>query len=235
MWTRLPPGQSEIDGLPRFGLPKFATRFPRITDRIELSVTGEVAKPIEIGWVLERFPRVEQVSDFHCVTTWSRRDLRWSGWRFKDLFETVIRPDAKPREGATFVVLRGQDGARASLPLDDLCGEDVLLADRLNDAPLPVANGAPLRLVAPAHYGYKNVKHLSRIEFHFNDRGYRPSGYRFMEHPRARVALEERGRGVSGWLLRYPYRLLISPTIRRCEQAMRQRSSATGSRLRSPI
>jgi DMSO/TMAO reductase YedYZ molybdopterin-dependent catalytic subunit len=30
---------------------------------------------------------------------------------------------------------------------------------------LTVAHGAPLRLVAPAHYGYKSAKHLSRIEF----------------------------------------------------------------------
>lgn len=217
------PGQYEIDRLPRFGLTRFATRFPAVTDRIELSITGEVERPIEIGDRLAQLPRVDQVSDFHCVTTWSCRGLHWSGWRFKDVLEAIIRPRAAPRPGAAFVVLRAQDGARACLSLDDLSADDVLLADRLNGAALPVANGAPVRLVAPAHYGYKNVKHLNRIEFRFDDRGYRPSAFRFMEHPRARVAFEERGCGIPGWLLRYPYRALVARTISRHERALRER------------
>ena len=32
-----------------------------------------------------------------------------------------------------------------------------------------VADTAPLRLVAPAHYGYKSVKHLDRIELWRSD------------------------------------------------------------------
>lgn len=115
---------------------------------------------------------------------------------------------------ATFVVLRGQDGARGSLPLADLLAPDVLLADRLDGQPLGVDHGAPLRLVAPAHYGYKNLKHLDRIEFLCSSADYRPQGFRFMVHERARVALEERGRWVPGWLLRHLYRPLIGPTVR---------------------
>jgi DMSO/TMAO reductase YedYZ molybdopterin-dependent catalytic subunit len=139
------------------------------------------------------------------------------------VFDAIIRTEAKPRDEATFIVMRGQDGARSSLPLADLAADDVLLADRLNDAPLSIEHGAPLRLVAPAHYGYKSVKHLDRIEFHFNDRSFRPSAFRFMDHRRARVALEERGLSVPGLLLRYPYRLFVRPTIRRNERAMRER------------
>jgi DMSO/TMAO reductase YedYZ molybdopterin-dependent catalytic subunit len=218
----LPPGQYEISHLPRFGLTRFAERFPGVTDRVELAITGEVEHPVEIGAMLGGLQRVDQISDFHCVTTWSRCRLHWSGWRFRDVYDTIILPRAKPREGAEFVVLRGQDGANASMTFGDLLADDVLLADRLNSAALPLGNGAPLRLVAPAHYGYKNVKHLCRIEFRFDDRDYRPSGYRFMEHPRARVALEERG-GAPGWLLRYPYRMLVRSTVRHFERADRKR------------
>lgn len=216
------PGQYAIDRLPRFGLTKFASRFPQIIDRIDLTVAGSVERSIEIGRRLVELPRVNQTSDFHCVTTWSCLGLLWSGWRFADVFDSIIRPEARPDVAATFVVLRGQDGARASLLLGDLLADDVLLADRLNGAPLGIANGAPLRIVAPAHYGYKSVKYLSRIEFHANDRGYRPSAFRFMEHPRGRVALEERGLGVPGWLLRYPYRMLVAGAIRRQKRAMQQ-------------
>jgi len=83
-----------------------------------------------------------------------------------------------------------------------------------------------VRLIAPAHYGYKSVKHLSRIEFRNEEDGYRASGFRFMDHPRARVALEERGRGVPGWLLRRLYRPLISDTVARFAKAMTERENA---------
>lgn len=228
-WTsavqpNLPPGQFAIDRLPRFGLTKFTYRFPRIVDRIVLSIVGEVECANDIGPGLARLPRVEQISDFHCVTTWSCRNLSWSGWRFRDVFDAIILTQAKPSDGASFIVMHGQDGARSSLPLEDLVADDVLLADRLDGAPLSIGNGAPLRLVAPAHYGYKSVKHIDRIAFHFDDRNYRPSAFRFMDHPRARVALEERGLSVPGLFLRYPYRLFVRPTIRRNERAMHERN-----------
>ena len=79
---------------------------------------------------------------------------------------------------------------------------------------------APLRLVAPKHYAYKSVKHLSQMEFKTADSGYRVSGFRFMDHPRARVALEERGRFAPGWLLRYLYRPLVTGTVARFATAM---------------
>ena len=209
----LPPGQFERDEFPRFGLTRFARRFPAETRHIRLDVAGEVEQPLAISDELQRLPRVEQLSDFHCVTTWSCRGLRWSGFRFAHFFERIVAPRAFPRREAVFVVLRCQDGYRASLPLTDLLADDVLLADRLNGEPLTIEHGAPLRLVAPAHYGYKSAKHLARIEFWRDGSRYRPAALRFMEHPRARVATEERGRGVPGWILRYLYRPLVGPTI----------------------
>jgi DMSO/TMAO reductase YedYZ molybdopterin-dependent catalytic subunit len=87
----------------------------------------------------------------------------------------------------------------------------VLLADTLGGEPLNVAHGAPLRLVAPAHYGYKNLKHLAAIEYWTDRRHYRfPWPYpNLMDHPRARVALEERARFLPAWLLRPFYRMVM--------------------------
>ncbi|HST59920.1 MAG TPA: molybdopterin-dependent oxidoreductase, partial [Longimicrobium sp.] len=196
--------------------------FPTVLDPIHLRIGGDVETQVDAGSELRRLARVEQRSDFHCVTTWTRRGLLWSGFRFADFYHQVVVPLAGAAPDARFVVLRGQDGARTSLPLDDLLAPDVLLADRLDGEPLPVAHGAPLRLVAPAHYGYKSVKHLHRIEFWRSDADYRPFGLRFMVHPRARVALEERGQWVPGWLLRHLYRPLIRPTATRFDRAMRE-------------
>ena len=220
--STLPPGQRETPDFPRFGLTPFALRFPTLTDAVHLQVGGDVETPVDAGSALKSIVRVDQCSDFHCVTTWTHKGLQWSGIRFSDFYSQIVVPLAAPAAGATFVVLRGQDGARTSLPLEDLLAPDVLLADRLNGYALSVAHGAPLRLVAPAHYGYKNVKHLSRIEFWRSSANYRPLGLRFMVHPRARVALEERGQWVPGWLLRYLYRPMIQPTARRFEAAMAQ-------------
>lgn len=213
MSRSLPPGQKEIAAFPRFGLLQFANRFPRQTSRIELEIKGRVGNPIHLHNALEGLPRVEQTSDFHCVTTWTRRSLRWGGVRFVDFYEQVIAPTVCPESEATLVVLSGQDGARTSMLLADLLAPEVLLADTLDGIALDVDHGAPMRLVAPAHYGYKSVKYLSRIEFLQEGDEYRRSGPRFMEHPRARVALEERGRWVPGWILRYVYRPLIAGTV----------------------
>jgi Oxidoreductase molybdopterin binding domain len=181
----LPPGQRETPDFPRFGLTPFALRFPTRTDAIHLQIGGDLETHTDVGGgaddavgttvanavsnaldgALKSAARVAQCSDFHCVTTWTHKDLHWSGIRFADFYSQIVVPLACPAADATFVVLRGQDGARTSLPLQDLLAPDVLLADRLNGHPLSVAHGAPLRLVAPGHYGYKSVKHLSRIEF----------------------------------------------------------------------
>jgi DMSO/TMAO reductase YedYZ molybdopterin-dependent catalytic subunit len=218
--TALPPGQYEAAEFPRFGLPRFASRFPAQTEEIRIEVVGEVERPVALSEEFGEVRRVDQVSDFHCVTTWSRRSLQWSGFRFVEFYETVVVPRARPHRDAGFVVFRCQDGYRMSLLLADLLAGDVLLADRLNGEWLTIEHGAPLRLIAPAHYGYKNAKHVSCIEFWHDDRKYRSAGFRFMDHPRARVALEERGRGVPGRILRSLYRPLVGPTITRFRRAM---------------
>jgi DMSO/TMAO reductase YedYZ molybdopterin-dependent catalytic subunit len=216
----IPPGQFEIDEFPRFGLNRFANRFPTETGRAVVIVGGDVECPISVQDELGKLPRIEQVSDFHCVTTWTRRSLRWGGVRFRDFYERIVVPLARLRADAQFVILRCQDGFVTSLPAADLLADDVLLADKLDGRPLSIAHGAPLRLVAPAHYGYKNAKHLNCVEFWRDDRQYRRASFWFMDHPRARVALEERGQGVPGWLLRYLYRPLVGPTYRRFQRAL---------------
>ena len=218
----LPPGQRAIDHFPRFGLIQFAERFPRQTERVELTVGGEVEHDFVLTEADLESKRVEQVSDFHCVTTWTRRNLAWSGFPFRQVYEDLVVPRASATSDARWVILRGQDGYRACMRLDDLLRDDVLLADRLDGTPLSIAHGAPIRLVAPQHYGYKSVKHVHSLRFVSDLTNYRTSGLTFMEHQRARVAHEERGRGVPGWILRLLYRPLIERTARRFEDALRK-------------
>ncbi len=211
----LPPGQKERRTFSRFGLGKFARRFPAQPDRIRVRVAGDVDHELLIEDQLNSLPRIDQRSDFHCVTTWSVRDVLWSGWRFSDFYDQIVRRDVCTLSNAEIVVFRGEDGYCSSLLLEDLLRPGVMLADRLDGAGLGLEHGAPLRLVAPAHYGYKNVKHLQAIEFWRDRRAYRfPFPYpALMDHPRARVAFEERGRWIPGSFLRRLYRLIIPITI----------------------
>lgn len=221
-----PAGQRERSDFPRFGLLQFARRFPSETTKREIRIVGDVVNELTIADVLDGLPWVEQRSDFHCVTTWSRRGLRWGGVRFADFYHHTIAPEARPQAGAVTFILRGQDGARTTMLLEDLLAPDVLIATMLDGEPLSVAHGAPLRLVAPAHYGYKSVKHLSRIEIRTDESRFRPAAFRFMDHPRARVALEERGRGLPGWLLRRLYRPLVAPTAAHFARALKEQGHA---------
>lgn len=211
----LPPGQKESNVFPRFGLPQYANRFPTEVERISFSIGGDVDE-FEVSVELSSLPRIHQVSDFHCVTTWSKLNLQWSGYSFKDFYTTLILP--KLTGEVTFVVLKAQDGYKTSLPLSDLMQPNVLLADQLIGAPLTMEHGAPLRIIAPDHYGYKNLKHLKRIEFYTEKKKVKQGYLSFMDHPRARVAKEERASSGPAVLFRWLYKLGIKGTIRDFEK-----------------
>lgn len=208
----LPPGQKAIDHFPRFGLPQYADRFPSNTSSIELKISGDLSKDFVISAELAALPRVDQVSDFHCVTTWSKYDLKWEGIRFRDFYTKLIVPHIKG--DITEVVLKAQDGYSTSLPLEDLLKDNVLLADKLNGAPLTIEHGAPIRVVAPNHYGYKNPKHVNRLSFHKERQSIKSGLAKIIDHSRARVQQEERAVYGPGWLYRFPYKIGIKSTIR---------------------
>ena len=215
----LPPGQRAARAMPRFGMrPGLAP--PPAPLHPTVSVTGDVAERITIDAdALGALERVTLEADFHCVTTWSVRGLAWSGWRMRDVWDRIIEPLALPAAGATHLRAIASDRYSAALPLQDALADDVLLADRLGGFPLQPIHGAPWRLVAPAHYGYKSVKHLAAITVHRSRP--RASGGA-MQHPRGRVAVEERHGWIPGTLLRWPYRVLIVPTALRARRVVRR-------------
>ena len=212
----LPPGQQESSIFPRFGLPQYADRFPTEVDKVRITVGGDLDEFV-LSDELSQLPRVDQISDFHCVTTWSKLNLKWSGYRFSDVYRTLVQP--KVSGDITYVVLKAQDGYKTSLPLEDMLQPTVILADQLSDAPLTLEHGAPIRLVAPDHYGYKNLKHIKSIEFYISKQKVKQGYLSFMDHPRARVAYEERVSKGPNIIFRYLYRLGIKSTIRDFEKA----------------
>lgn len=209
----LPSGQRERQDFPRFGVV-YDYEAP-VVDEPDIEVSGDV-QPFKIGSDdLRALERIEIHTDFHCVTTWSYCGITWSGYRFRDVYEQLIQPKLTVGMTPTLLVFRADDRFRGSLVINDALADNVLIADTLNGEVLDTKHGAPLRLVAPNHYGYKSVKHLRKVEIYESSDSYRPMIPRFMEHPRARIAHEERGRWLPGWMYRYLYRPLIGSTVRK--------------------
>jgi DMSO/TMAO reductase YedYZ molybdopterin-dependent catalytic subunit len=195
MTPGLPPGQRERSDLPRFGLPWFAHRMPRSSGSIAIAVPGRA--PVTES-ELRALGEHHQVSDIHCVATWSYRGLAWTGTPFRAMWDAAMdAPDSTRR-----LRFHGADGYGSTMVLEDALADDVLIAYELGNEPLPLAHG-PARLVAPSHYGFKSVKHLVRIEpLPAPGRQLRLS----LKHPRGRVAHEERFLGIPAWLVRILYR-----------------------------
>jgi len=107
--SRLPKGQRAIDDFPRFGLQHFQHRFPDQTERVAFEVGGDVESPRSVEARFPELPRTKQVSDLHCVTTWSKCGLEWSGVRFRDFYDQFVVAEVRPEAAARLVVFRGQD------------------------------------------------------------------------------------------------------------------------------
>ena len=82
---RLPVGQHAVTNWPVLDLGE-CPQVPLDTWRLE--VGGLVENPFSLSWdEFLALPQVEDVSDFHCVTTWSRYDNHWKGVRFRTIAE----------------------------------------------------------------------------------------------------------------------------------------------------
>ena len=136
------------------------------TDRWELRIEGEVEEPMRFHWTdFLALPQAEDVSDFHCVTGWSRLDMRWEGVRFETLAALV-----RPTMAATHVMFHSYDGYSTNLPLEEALKPDVLLAHRVDGEPLSTEHGGPVRVVTPQLWAWKGAKWVRRVEFMPHDR-----------------------------------------------------------------
>ncbi len=163
---RVPPGQHLTAGFPVLHVG----RAPAWGEEdVRLTVTGLVTERLVLDLdEVRAFGSVERTTDFHCVTTWSRLDNTWTGVRVADVLARAV-----PKPAATHAVVSGYPAYSTNLSLEDLTGDDVLLAWMHDREPLPVEHGGPLRLVVPHLYGWKSVKWVTEIRLTDRDvRGY---------------------------------------------------------------
>jgi DMSO/TMAO reductase YedYZ molybdopterin-dependent catalytic subunit len=167
---RLPIGQHEVKNWPVLDLGEQ----PHVALKDwKLEVSGLVAHPLTLKWDdFLALPQVEDVSDFHCVTTWSRFDNHWKGVRFRTIAELAV-----PLPDAAYVLCTSYDFApgtyipyTTNLPLARATEDDVLLVHTWEGVPLPPEHGGPCRMITPKLYAWKGAKWIRKIEFLADDR-----------------------------------------------------------------
>jgi len=155
---RVPPGQRVTSRFPVLHVGPVPGFDSKTWDFV---VEGLVANSVRLGFdEFLNLPKVVRVSDFHCVTGWSRLDNRWEGVLFKTVADLV-----KPLVEAKYVTIVCEEDFTTSLPLADLLDDDVLLAYGFEGKPLEPVHGGPLRLVVPKKYAYKSAKWVRKLRF----------------------------------------------------------------------
>ena len=91
---KIPPGQKVVESWPVLDLG--------VTPDLDefnwnLTVSGLVKKVKTFDWdTFQELPQTSDISDFHCVTSWSRMDNRWEGVKFSDIAASCeVLPSAK--------------------------------------------------------------------------------------------------------------------------------------------
>ena len=175
---RVPEGQTVTQGWPVLDLGRQPEVQP---SKWELIVDGAVEEPLKLSWKqFMELPQHEDVSDFHCVTTWSKLDVPWEGVQL-----STVLALARPRPEASHLTTHAYDGYTTNLPLEEALKDDVLLVHTAEGKPLSVAHGGPARIITPQLYAWKGAKWIHRIEVLTRDRpGYwELRGYSNTAHP----------------------------------------------------
>ena len=141
-----------------------------------IKFSGLLEKPFEIAIddLLAKMQIEERVYRHRCVEAWSMI-VPWSGFPLRSMVElakplgsakyivmkTVLRPSEMPGQKEVLYPWPYTEG----LAIDEARNDPAFIATGLYGKPIHKQNGAPLRLVAPWKYGFKNVKAIASVEF----------------------------------------------------------------------
>ena len=134
-----------------------------------LVIDGLVERPQSLSLAdLRAQPSRTQITRHDCVEGWSAIG-KWRGARLGPLLDK-----AALKKTARYIVfhcgdtleetLDGSGQYYESIDLIDAYHPQTILAYDLNDRPLPISNGAPLRLRVERQLGYKQAKYVMRLE-----------------------------------------------------------------------
>ena len=184
---RLPPGQYDTGA----DWPVLSAEVtPTLsTNTWTFSIDGLVEQPTTWSWdEIHALPESSYSGDIHCVTTWSKLGMTWSGVSVDTLLAI-----AGPHSAAGFALARSHTGYTTNLPLADITGGRAWVAWEVDGEPLSRDHGGPARLLVPHLYFWKSAKWVSglRLLEHDEPGFWEQNGY----HDRGDPWLEQRYQG----------------------------------------
>lgn len=146
------------------------------TDPWSITVEGEANKTgtFHLEDILKHAQIEERIYRFRCVEAWSMT-VPWVGFSLADMlkrfeptskakyvqFETLFDPEQMPGQVRRVLDWPYRDGLRMDEAMNPLC----FMATGIYGRHMPNQNGAPIRLVVPWKYGFKNIKSIVKIKF----------------------------------------------------------------------
>ena len=184
-------------------------------DPWSIVIDGLVDKPgtYDLADVVKDQPLEERIYRFRCVEAWAMI-VPWIGFELAGLlnrvgvqpgakfvaFETLLRPEEMPGQSSPFIEWPYREGLR----LDEAMHPLTILATGLYGEAMPKQNGAPIRIIVPWKYGFKNIKSIVKLQLvatkpptSWNDYGADEYGFYgnvnpTHDHPRWSQATEQR-------------------------------------------
>lgn len=124
----------------------------------KLEIDGLVNTPMSFAIAaLKTHPTNSQITQLICEEGWSYI-AQWAGVPLSHILQLA---GAKPE--ARYVVYYAMDGKKDAIDMADALHPQTIVTHTMNNAPMPVGHGGPLRLRVPRQLGYKSLKFLHKL------------------------------------------------------------------------
>ena len=138
---------------------------PVDTERYSVEIITEnksISLPLSAFRML---PKISSSTEFRCIEGWSE-DIAYAGARFSEFMRVYNLGKKSDGSFYSYVGLQTPDGEYyVSIDMESMIHEQTLLTYEMNESPLSLENGAPLRLIIPVKYGIKSLKRIGKIIF----------------------------------------------------------------------
>jgi len=184
---RLPPGQYDTGN-------RWPVLTAEVTPKLDLAtwtfkVEGLVEQPTTWSWdEIHALPASDYEGDIHCVTTWSKLGVHFSGVSVDTLLAA-----ARPLPTASYVLAFSHTGYTTNVLLSDVTMGKAWVVWDYEGKPLEPQHGGPARLLIPHLYFWKRAKFVAglRLMDHDEHGFWERNGY----HDRGDPWLEQRYQG----------------------------------------
>jgi DMSO/TMAO reductase YedYZ molybdopterin-dependent catalytic subunit len=154
---RLPPGQYDVGNDWPVLTAEVTPKLP--TSSWSFTVEGLVGRPTTWTWdQIRAMPPSTYTGDIHCVTTWSKLGISFTGVSVDALLAAAV-----PLANASHALALCHTGYTTNLPLSDLTGGRAWVVWDVDGRPLPTDHGGPARLLVPHLYFWKSAKWVSGL------------------------------------------------------------------------